>query len=532
MGTEVNLRPWINADGTCRHCAIHGKRCHNCTLAETDGRYQRLWNLPVTAPDGPFPAKPSKPQSRVAYCGSLGRYRWYVTQSGRTLKEGDEATEPEAEEAADAFLATLPVDQSRRILRIVNDDKSPGGGIGDNLMLAAVAHSMGAQVACRDDRRPWVELFADVAEVHEFRLNEYQGRHLSPRWEWWGKTMGTQPTLPPLKPLPADAVEWAIPFAGEVVIAPFAHFGERSWPVERWIEVERILESHGHKVVILDDTRGRTDGFRSMKLIGESPARVAAVIRSAVCFAGNDSGMAHVAGMSRVPGVVLASRASDVRIMGMYGTIKELGGRHAGYEHIGPSDVTGAIFGQIQKSLGDFPMDDFAAVLAERDRWRTEGWLPIYAALWRTIKEINPKRVVEIGSRAGYSAWTFLKACPGATVAGFDLDCAEHGGYVGAHEHARKINDGSRFTLTIQDSHTIDRLPECDMAYVDGDHLEQGAYDDLCLCERSGVPVVMIDDISNLGEVKRAADRFCRERNIVPKFIPSLTGLYLIGLRG
>lgn len=504
-------------------------QCRLCFLYESRPDYRKAWG------GNPDEAKPwmakkaAKPFSRVAYCGSLGRYRWFVSQNGQTLKEGHEATEPEAEDAAEAFITTLPTASARQILRIVNDDKTPGGGIGDNLMLAALAHSAGGQVACRSDRVPWVELFADVVEVHEFRLNEYQQRSDIPRGEYWGNALGVRPELPPLKPLPADAVEWAIPFAGEIVIAPFAHFPERCWPVDRWIEVERLLESHGFKVVILDDVRGRTDGFRSTKLIGEKPANVAAVIRSAVCFAGNDSGMAHVAGFSRVPGVAVASRWSDARIMGMYPTIRELGGRHSGYENIQPQEVVAAILGQIRGSLGDFPADEFTGILTERDKWRLEGWLPIYAALWRTIRELNPKRIVEIGTRAGYSAWTMMRACPDAIVQGFDMDCNEHGGYAGSHEHARRINP-ERFTLTIQDSHTIDRLPQCDLCYVDGDHTGQGAYDDLLLCERSGVKTVLIDDIANLGEVRDAAKRFCRERSLTPTFIPSMTGIYRIDL--
>ena len=177
-----------------------------------------------------------------------------------------------------------------------------------------------------------------------------------------------------------------------------------------------------------------------------------------------------------------------------------------------------------------FPAAAFRRILADRDAGRYWHWLTIYPQLWRVVQEIAPKRIVEIGTRAGYSAWTMLRACPEATVEAFDLDCDEHGGYNGAHEHARRILPPDRFRLTIVDSHTLDRLPACDVALVDGDHTSEGAYLDLCLCERSGVPIALLDDVTLLPEVKAAGDRFCAERGLVPTFIPSRTGLYRIDL--
>lgn len=410
------------------------------------------------------------------------------------------------------------------------------GGIGDALCALAAATGAGADFFPPANRAGWVELFADDPAVEwPLSLDEYDhsGRAV-PRWEWWAGRLGAAAKLPQPKPLPADALEWAVAYAGRIVLAPYAAAPNRTWPRERWLELERLLRAAGLSVVVLADRNEDVSAFTSDRLVGETPARVAAVIKYCECFVGNDSGLTHVAGFLRVPAVALVSHASDHNIFGLYPTVRELGGeRWAGFVRVTADQVARAVDGKIREAAGDFPRVEFGTVIAEHDHARTDAqpchWLTTYPALWRTLRRIDPRRIVEIGSRAGYSAWTMVHACPDAAIEAFDADLCEHGGYVGAHEHARRINPG-RYTLTIADSHTLDKLPPCDLAYVDGDHSEDGAYADLELCERSGVPLVLVDDVALLPPVKAAADRFCRERSLRPEFIPSRTGLYLIDL--
>ncbi len=500
-------------------------QCRLCWLAQNRGDYQKLWGLPITAPMGPTAPGRSPPQSRVAYCGALGRYRWYVTQEGITLKEGHESTEPEAEDAAEAEIAKL-----KDFTPIVSLDV---GGIGDALCAVAVGTGLGnVRFSPPPNRAEWVRLFADVVDEYELKLSSVEHAAMnSPRWEAWATQMGTRAKLPDLRPLPADALEWSIPYTGRVVLVPYAAHDVRTWPLERWIEVERLLMAKGIRCVILDDgSEHRTAAFKSDKLLSKPAAQVAAVISRSLVLAGNDSGMVHVAGFLRVPSVAVCAHHSDNRIFDLYPTVRQLGGRFAGFYEVKPFDVATAILEQAHTKLGNFPAWEFLSILADGDKWRVEEWLPVYSVLWRTIREINPKRIVEIGTRAGQSAWTMLRACPEATIEAYDIDGNEHGGYRGACEHARRINP-ERFTLTIQDSHTIDRLPMADVAYVDGEHTFQGCYDDLMLVERSGIPVALVDDAVNLEDIRRAVGRFCRERSIVPTFIPSLTGIFRVDLR-
>ena len=51
-----------------------------------------------------------------------------------------------------------------------------------------------------------------------------------------------------------------------------------------------------------------------------------------------------------------------------------------------------------------------------------------YKIKYDIAKEADPKRIVEIGVRAGYSAFFFLQACPNAKYFGFDANNGTHGG--------------------------------------------------------------------------------------------------------
>ncbi len=80
--------------------------------------------------------------------------------------------------------------------------------------------------------RPGIE--CQTCEYHEtdrpeikLRLDDYRqiDQNVSPRWEFWSALLGGKRERAKLKPLPADVEDWAIPFAGRVVIAPFAAHG-------------------------------------------------------------------------------------------------------------------------------------------------------------------------------------------------------------------------------------------------------------------------------------------------------------------
>jgi len=80
--------------------------CRLCWLSLFDGRYQKLWGLPVTAPERPTPPPPGV-HVTVRYCSARRRWDWSVTDGGRVVGNGSEATEAEAREEAEAVRAGI-----------------------------------------------------------------------------------------------------------------------------------------------------------------------------------------------------------------------------------------------------------------------------------------------------------------------------------------------------------------------------------------------------------------------------------------
>lgn len=141
----------------------------------------------------------------------------------------------------------------------------------------------------------------------------------------------------------------------------------------------------------------------------------------------------------------------------------------------------------------------------ERDLLNWPNWLPQYRKLFEVARKLSPRTVCEIGVRAGYSAWTFLEACPEASVVGIDAD-ADHF-FPDALDHAEKILAGRRFRVIRSDSRDIDRLPESDLVYVDGDHLRGGCLHDLQLAAQA-TDTILVDDCGPGTEVQCACDAF------------------------
>lgn len=417
-------------------------------------------------------------------------------------------------------------------------------GIGDNLIAMGVAHGLGQQFglptatfAGPPFAKPWINLFdgfevvskpansptcyCDLADVEKVRASGI------PRWKCWADKFGTAFKRPRMRPLPQAALDKAIPFAGRILLVPFAAHADRTWKLRNWIDLEALLLARGFRCVVLSSASETARGFQSPTVQGDTPANVAALMSFAVAVVGNDSGMAHLAGMIGRPTVAICSNTSDVDIFSCYPSVRQLGGRAVGgLNLVTPSQAANAATVAAHSELGDFPASEFAALILDQDKWRTDNWKAVYAALWRTVRELAPKRIVEIGTRAGYSAWTMLRACPDASVIGIDGNFAEHGGFVGAFEHAQAINK-ERFELRLADSHTLDRLPACDLLYVDGDHSEEGALMDLILGEKSGIRSMLVDDVTNCREVLAAVRVFLSSRpHWRSRFVPSDTGIH------
>ncbi len=433
--------------------------------------------------------------------------------------------------------------------------ESRSAGIGDHLLALAISEGLRRKyTACEivfcaaSWVHPWLRLFGGYDRLVTKPLKvpschcdntgdwpEFTDRGLS-RWEFWGEKFGVTPTLPAVVPVPTDSI---IPYVSRIVLSPFAAYKERTLPIAFWLEVEDAINRLGLQVVLLDShpssrkntSPDRLAPFKSEgRLIGRPATEVAAVLRSALCFVGNDSGMAHVAGMSGVRGVCVPTAASDLHIMGLYPTITAL-------PDASPVEVVKVILGHVRAGVPEyFPTVSFLeTIFPVEDKEHAEAsWPSMYAVLWNLIHKLSPRTVVEIGTRAGQSSWTILDASPGCVLHTIDLPSPGPGGLEGAGTHARQLHASRSVIFHEADSQTLDRLPllEPDLVYIDGDHTEEACFSDLLLAERSGARKILLDDYVTEG-VRNAVQRFLATRpGLSGEFFPSQTGLFLITTRG
>jgi hypothetical protein len=167
-----------------------------------------------------------------------------------------------------------------------------------------------------------------------------------------------------------------------------------------------------------------------------------------------------------------------------------------------------------------------------------EGYYPelsenYYHHYFNQVKEAKASSVVEIGVRAGYSAYAMLLANPSMRYLGLDINSPnEFGFHDGAFEYAqsmlRKEFPKAKLKFKVQDTQKLDKLPgKFDLAHIDGDHSFTGCLHDLYLCENY-VKVILVDDYDFVPSVRTAVDQFIAERGFKSKYIKNFRGMMVI----
>jgi SAM-dependent methyltransferase len=126
---------------------------------------------------------------------------------------------------------------------------------------------------------------------------------------------------------------------------------------------------------------------------------------------------------------------------------------------------------------------DFRVTACPQDplRHKFADWVPYYRLKWAIARVLQPRSILEIGVRFGYSAATFLNACPGATYLGIDNDSETYGGHKGAIQWARQITSGADVEYLIADSQQLAEFPGgmYDLIHIDGQQDGVGSINDL-----------------------------------------------------
>ena len=209
-------------------------------------------------------------------------------------------------------------------------------GIGDALLGLTAAEGLRRQgvyvvYVCRHEyQREFCRLFTGYDEITTIIRPEVptfypwtpqaEACYCLPRWEHYAGVCGTTAVLPELRELPAEAVTWSDRFRDVVALSPLSVQEQRCWPLEQWLELERLLIDRGERTAILAGKRevNQCAAFQGEKIIGQPAVRVATAILQAKVLIGNDSGMAHLAGMLRKDVVALCWNRAGENVYGLY----------------------------------------------------------------------------------------------------------------------------------------------------------------------------------------------------------------------
>jgi predicted O-methyltransferase YrrM/ADP-heptose:LPS heptosyltransferase len=382
-----------------------------------------------------------------------------------------------------------------------------------------------------------------------------------PRWEHYAAACGTRARLPQPRPLPEEALAWAEPYRGYVILAPWSGYertgappwapNSRVWLRSHWLHLERLLNDRGHRTAIIDNADARNALFRGDKLIGQPPQRVAALMRASACVVANDSGMAHVAGALGAATVAICAQVRGEQVFGIYSRVRVLqgplpcSGCHwlgpdwrpaceglcASLQAVQPEAVLAAVEARAD---GGPPLDErLRRELARRDGplWRGGPWADRSKTFAQAVRHVLSRpgpRVVETGCQR---ADEDLGA--GASTRLFGEALARHGGrLVSVDSDARNVafarGHNARLPVEVVHADSRDWLrgysgPPVDLLYLDSADVGTPGYQECCLEEaRLALPHLAEGALILIDDSPRGADGWAGKGVLA---IPWLLGL-------
>jgi len=122
-----------------------------------------------------------------------------------------------------------------------------------------------------------------------------------------------------------------------------------------------------------------------------------------------------------------------------------------------------------------YPKDELSYLFTE--------WVPNYRLKYAICKAINPQSILDVGSRYGYSAITFLKASEKATYLGINNYLNSFDRSKGAIEWTKKITSGYNADFLIADTKKMMKFPGdfYDLIHIEGQKDGDGTLHDLIL---------------------------------------------------
>jgi predicted O-methyltransferase YrrM len=156
-----------------------------------------------------------------------------------------------------------------------------------------------------------------------------------------------------------------------------------------------------------------------------------------------------------------------------------------------------------------------------------------YHYYYDQIKRFDASSVVEIGVRAGYSAYAMLSANPKMHYVGYDIDTPNSHGFgqgmfAYAQEMLRREFPQADLQFKCQDTQKLSKLDEeFHLASIDGDHSDAGCTHDLELCFKAAT-ILLVDDYDFLTEVGSAVNRFIKAHDLRHEYVKNFRGMMII----
>lgn len=152
-------------------------------------------------------------------------------------------------------------------------------------------------------------------------------------------------------------------------------------------------------------------------------------------------------------------------------------------------------------------------------------WVPYYRLKQAIARAIQPRSILEIGVRYGYSAFSFLDACPRAHYVGIDNNSEGFGGSRGSVYWAKERARLFHADFLIADSQEMSRFPggEYDLIHIDGQQDGLGTYHDLYLALHQA-DFILVDGFFWSEENFQSACRFLRDHRGHIEYFGSIPG--------
>ena len=133
------------------------------------------------------------------------------------------------------------------------------------------------------------------------------------------------------------------------------------------------------------------------------------------------------------------------------------------------------------------------SILYPQDPGRVNRYVKSVWIKYQIAYYMQPASIVELGVRAGYSAWAMRLGCPQAQMTCYDNYAPNiHVDGKAIHAHAKKLLKNIGAKLVIADTQTLSKLPLVDLYHVDADHRTEPERNDIMLCLRSNPKAVLV----------------------------------------